>query len=87
MLNQDKKVNLEIRKSRPQTLASAFGGVMEMFGGRVGDADLLNNYNLVKKFCKSRKNLLAIQLHLCYIMHVSNCGMFWRTVKDTIKAN
>ena len=44
MSNQDKKVNLELRKSRPQTLASAFGGLMEMFGGRASDADLVNNW-------------------------------------------
>lgn len=47
MLNQDKKVNLDIRKARPQTLASAFGGLMELFGARVGDADLINNWEKV----------------------------------------
>ena len=40
MLNQDKKVNLNRRKSRPQTLASSFGGLMESFGVRASDADL-----------------------------------------------
>ena len=44
MSNQDKKVILELRKSRLQTLASAFGGLMEMFGGRASDADLINNW-------------------------------------------
>ena len=47
MLNQDKKVNLEIRKSRPQTLAAAFGGLMEMFGGKTSNADLVNNWEKV----------------------------------------
>jgi len=47
MLNQDKKINLDVRKSRPQTLASALGGLMEIFGGRTGDADLANNWEKV----------------------------------------
>ena len=50
MSNQDKKINLDVRKSRPQTLASAFGGLMEIFGGRAGDADLAKNWeNIVDK--------------------------------------
>lgn len=47
MSNQDKKVNLELRKSRPQTLAAAFGGLMEMFGGRTSDAELVNNWEKI----------------------------------------
>ena len=47
MSNQDKKVNLDLRKSRPQTLASAFGGLMEMFGVRTSDADLINNWSKI----------------------------------------
>ena len=47
MSNQDKKVNLELRKSRPQTLASAFGGLMEMFGARKSDAELVNNWEKI----------------------------------------
>jgi len=47
MSNQDKKINLELRKSRPQTLASAFGGLMEMFGGRTSDAELVNNWEKI----------------------------------------
>jgi len=47
MSNQDKKVNLELRKSRPQTLASAFGGLMEMFGARTSDAELVNNWEKI----------------------------------------
>lgn len=45
MSNQDKKVNLSQRKSRPQTLASSFGGLMESFGVRASDADLSVNWN------------------------------------------
>lgn len=45
MLNQDKKINLDIRKSRPQTLASVFGGFMEILGVRASDADLLKNWS------------------------------------------
>ena len=39
MSNQVNKLN--IRHTRPQTLASAFGGLMRIFGGRASDADLL----------------------------------------------
>lgn len=62
MLNQDKKVNLDVRKSRPQTLASAFGGLIEMFGGRVGDADLANNWEkIVGTGISKISNLVAIK--------------------------
>ena len=47
MSNQDKKVNLDLRKSRPQTLAAAFGGLMEMFGARSSDAELVNNWEKI----------------------------------------
>ena len=47
MSNQDKKVNLELRRGRPQTLASAFGGLMEMFGARTSDAELVNNWEKI----------------------------------------
>ncbi|MCL1902094.1 MAG: DUF721 domain-containing protein [Alphaproteobacteria bacterium] len=33
--------NLNERKSRPQTLGGAFGGLLRLLGGRVSDADLL----------------------------------------------
>ena len=63
MLNQNKKINLEIRKSRPQTLASAFGGLIEMFGGRTSDADLANNWNnIVNKDISKISNIVAIKL-------------------------
>lgn len=62
MSNQDKKVNLDIRKSRPQTLASAFGGLMGMFGKRVGDADLANTWEqVVGKDVSTISKLVAIK--------------------------
>ena len=62
MLNQDKKINLEVRKSRPQTLAAAFGGLMQMFGGRTSDADLANNWeNIVGKDISKISKVIAIK--------------------------
>ena len=34
----------------------------------------IKNYKMVKIFFINRKKLLAISLHICYIMHVSKCG-------------
>ena len=63
MSNQDKKINLELRKSRPQTLAAAFGGLMEMFGGRTGDADLVNNWSkIVGTDISKISNVVAVKL-------------------------
>ena len=63
MLNQDKKTKMDIRKSRPQTLAAAFGGLIEMFGGRVGDADLINNWKkIVGDDVAKISNVVAIKL-------------------------
>ena len=63
MLNQDKKVNLDTRKSRPQTLASAFGGLLEMFGARVSDADLANNWGrVVGPDISKISNIVAIKI-------------------------
>lgn len=63
MLNQDKKVNLEIRKSRPQTLAAAFGGLLDMFGGRTSDADLANNWeSVVGSDISKISSLVAIKI-------------------------
>ena len=63
MLNQDKKVNLEIRKSRPQTLAAAFGGLMEMFGKKTSDADLANNWEtIVGKDISKISKVVAIKI-------------------------
>ncbi|MBQ3784821.1 MAG: DUF721 domain-containing protein [Alphaproteobacteria bacterium] len=62
MSNQDKKINLDVRKSRPQTLASAFGGLMEIFGGRAGDADLAKNWeNIVDKDISNIANVVAVK--------------------------
>lgn len=43
MQNNEKK--LEKRIARPQTLASAFGGLIKMFGGRASDSDLLSRWS------------------------------------------
>lgn len=62
MLNQNKKVNLDVRKSRPQTLASAFGGLMEIFGARTSDADLSKNWkNIVSKDISDIANVVALK--------------------------
>ena len=44
MSNQDRKTNLDVRKNRPQTLASVFGGFIELLGGHITDADLANSW-------------------------------------------
>lgn len=63
MSNQDKKINLDLRKSRPQTLAAAFGGLIEMFGGRNSDADLANNWKSIVGTDISRiSKVVAIKL-------------------------
>ena len=62
MLNQNKKINLDVRKSRPQTLASAFGGLMEILGVRSSDADLVNNWkNIVTKDIYGISNVVAVR--------------------------
>lgn len=43
MSNQGKK--LDIRTSRPQTIAGALGGLIKIFGVRASDSDLLNRWN------------------------------------------
>ena len=45
MSNQDK--NILVRKSRPQTLAASFGGLMDSFGVRSSDAILLEKWREV----------------------------------------
>ncbi|MDR1360802.1 MAG: DUF721 domain-containing protein [Rickettsiales bacterium] len=37
---ENKKPDLSVRRARPQTLGSAFGGLMKIFGARASDADL-----------------------------------------------
>jgi len=62
MLNQNKKINLDVRKNRPQTLASAFGGLMEIFGARTSDADLAKNWKtIVSKDISSISNVVAVR--------------------------
>ncbi|MBR3148506.1 MAG: DUF721 domain-containing protein [Alphaproteobacteria bacterium] len=63
MSNQDKKINLDVRKSRPQTLAAAFGGVLEIFGVRTSDADLARNWEkIVGGDISKISNVVAIKL-------------------------
>jgi len=62
MSNQNKKINLDVRKSRPQTLAAAFGGLMEIFGGRVSDADLAKKWkDVVSRDISDIANVVAIK--------------------------
>ena len=62
MSNQDKKINWDVRKSRPQTLASALGGLLEMFGARTSDADLAKNWNnIVSKDISDIANIVAVK--------------------------
>lgn len=62
MSNQDKKVNFDIRKNRPQTLASVFGGFIELLGGRITDADLVNNWvDVVGTDIAKIANLISIK--------------------------
>lgn len=63
MLNQDKKINLDIRKNRPQTLAAAFGGLMDIFGVRQSDSDLINNWkHIVGEDISKISNVVSIKL-------------------------
>lgn len=60
MLNQDKKI--ENRKSRPQTLAASFGNLMSVFGGRVSDSDLADNWrNVVGNEIANIAKVIAIK--------------------------
>lgn len=62
MLNQNKKVNLDVRKARPQTLAAAFGGLMEIFGARTSDADLVKNWkDIVSSDISDIANVVALR--------------------------
>ena len=62
MSNQNKKINLDVRKSRPQTLASAVGGLMEIFGVCASDADLAKNWkNVVSKDIYDIANVVAVK--------------------------
>lgn len=62
MSNQDKKVNFVIRKSRPQTLAASFGGLLDTFGIRASDADLSENWaNIVGNEIANISKVAAIK--------------------------
>jgi len=59
MSNQDK---LAVRVSRPQTIAAAFGGLMQKLGGRASDADLLTNWeNIVEKDVYKISKIVAVR--------------------------
>lgn len=63
MLNQNKKINLDVRKNRPQTLASAFGGLMDIFGVRQSDSDLVTNWkHIVGEDISKIANVVAVKL-------------------------
>lgn len=47
MSNQNKKVNLDTRKSRPQTLGASFGNLLQSFGIRASDSDLSANFSAI----------------------------------------
>ena len=62
MSNQDKKINLDIRKNRPQTLAAAFGGLIDIFGGRSADADLAKKWQeIVSKDISNIASIVAVR--------------------------
>jgi hypothetical protein len=41
------RTKFDKRLTRPQTLASAFGGLMKIFGARASDADLSERWNSI----------------------------------------
>ena len=62
MSNQDTKANLIIRKSRPQTLAASFGGLLDTLGIRASDADLSENWlNVVGNQIANISKVVAIK--------------------------
>jgi len=62
MSNQDKKPNLNIRKSKPQTLVASFGVLFDSLGIRASDADLsLNWRNIVGDGIANISNVVAIK--------------------------
>jgi hypothetical protein len=63
MLNQDKKIFLEKRKERPQTLAAALGSVLDTFGVRPSDADLAENWlTIVGEEIAKISNVIAVKI-------------------------
>lgn len=62
MSNQDKTTKIEVRKSRPQTLAASFGGLMDSFGVRASDANLLEKWrDVVGNEIANISNVVAIK--------------------------
>ncbi|MBR3510986.1 MAG: DUF721 domain-containing protein [Alphaproteobacteria bacterium] len=62
MSNQDKKENIFVRKSRPQTLAASFGSLMDRFGIRSSDAILLEKWrDVVGNEIANISNVVAIK--------------------------
>lgn len=62
MSNQDKKTNLDIRKSRPQTLAASFGALLDTFGVRASDADVAEKWrDIVGNEIANIANVVAIK--------------------------
>ena len=63
MSNQDnKKERIEKRISNPQTLASAFGSLMDAFGVRASDAGLTENWiNIVGVEISNISNVVAVK--------------------------
>jgi len=62
MSNQDKKTKIAKRISSPQTLASAFGSLMDAFGVRASDSELTNNWvNIVGNEIANISNVVAVK--------------------------
>jgi len=60
--NKDKKPDLTIRKSKPQTLAASLGGLLDKLGVRASDADLAENWiNVVGADIANISNVIAIK--------------------------
>ena len=59
MSNQDK---MNVRKSRPQTLAASFGSLLNIFGVRVSDSDLSEKWpDVVGQEIANISNVVAIK--------------------------
>ena len=62
MLNQDRKAKILLRKSKPQTLAASFGGLLDALGVRASDSDLTENWvNVVGNEIANISNVVAIK--------------------------
>ena len=44
-MSNPEKSRLDVRRARPQTLAGVVGGLMQMFGPRTSDADLMRRWD------------------------------------------